>query len=231
MVNISFWYCESSMSKWLLQNGNWHFFVSIVFNSIFLEQSNDVVGLGHVWKHKNVHTCIANWKLAMKVNKQHCLNFNVKLVKTFWSLVSLLMSCDKVKLFVILINIVFMTLRVWGMDQHCWLQYFQLPWHWQRFIEWLRKIHEVMTSIDNTLFPYLNTPQNTTHHAVNIFNTPFKFIFLFSFQLIESRTRVKTLFKSAQATITQEKKQKAKYVIRKWNCCHFHPISNLFKFE
>jgi hypothetical protein len=48
----------------------------------------------------------------MKVNEQYCLSFNVKLVKTFWSLVSLLMSCDRVKLFVILINIVLMTSRV-----------------------------------------------------------------------------------------------------------------------
>jgi hypothetical protein len=80
----------------------------------FLEQYIDVVVLGHVWKHQNVHTWIANWKLPMKVNEQYCLSFNVKLVKTFWSLVSLLMSCDRVKLFVILINIIFMTLKVWG---------------------------------------------------------------------------------------------------------------------
>ncbi len=146
----------------------------------FLEQSIDVVVLGHVWKHQNVHTFILNWKLPMKVNEQYCLSFNVKLVKTFWSLVSLLMSCDRVKLFVILINIVLMTSRVWSMHQHSWLQYFQLPWHWQRFIEWFRKFHEIVTSIFNTLFRYFSTPQDTTHHVVNIFNTPFKILCCFS---------------------------------------------------
>jgi hypothetical protein len=54
----------------------------------------------------------------MKVNERYCLSFNVKLMKRFWSLVSLLMSCDRVKLFVILINIVLTTLRVRGMDKN-----------------------------------------------------------------------------------------------------------------
>jgi hypothetical protein len=109
MVNISFWYCESNMSKWLLQNGSWYFFVSIVFNSMIFGTIYWCCGGWTCLKTPKCSYMLVNWKFPMKVNEQYCLNFNVKLVKIFWSLVSLLMSCDKVKLFVILINIILMT--------------------------------------------------------------------------------------------------------------------------
>jgi hypothetical protein len=163
------------IAKWKLV-----FICSIVFNSMIF---------GTIYWCCGAWTCLK----TPKCSYMHCkyktpnegqwtilFELNVKLVKTFWSLVSFLMSCDRIKLFVILINIVLMTLKVWGMDRHSWLQYFQLPWHWQRFIEWFRKFHEVVTFIVNTLFPCFSTFQDTTHHVVNIFNTPFKIFCCFS---------------------------------------------------
>jgi hypothetical protein len=43
-------------------------------------------------RHQSVMTRIADWDLLTKVSEQYCLIFSLRVVKTFWFLVSLLVS-------------------------------------------------------------------------------------------------------------------------------------------